>query len=66
MKTQFYHILECIPNVVAGANILKALNQRPEYVWPCCQHTLFYKTVQLFNITDYDMSNDTIKECLSL
>ena len=26
---------------------------------------LFCKTVQLFNITDYDMSNETIKECLS-
>ena len=23
------------PNAVAGANFLKALNQRPEYVWTC-------------------------------
>ena len=53
------------PNAVAGANFLKPLNQRPEYVYTCCHHILFHKTVQLFNITDYDMSNETIKECLS-
>ena len=44
---------------------MKALNQRPEYVCTCCHHMLFHKTVQLFNITDYDMSNETVKECLS-
>ena len=53
------------PNAVAGANFLKALNQRPEYVCTCCYHMLFHKTVELFNITDYDMSNETIKQCLS-
>ena len=26
---------------------------------------LFHKTVQLFNTTDYDMSDKTVKECLS-
>ena len=34
------------PNVVTGANFLKALNQRPEYVCTCCHHMLFHKTVQ--------------------
>ena len=53
------------PNAVAEANFLKALNQRPEYVCTCCHRMLFHKTVQLFNITDYDMSNETVKECLS-
>ena len=52
-------------NIVKGANFLKALNQRPEYVCTCCHHMLFCKTVQQFNIKDYDMSNETIKECLS-
>ena len=33
------------PNAVAGANFLKALNQRPEYVCRCCRHMLFHKTV---------------------
>ena len=53
------------PHAVAGANFLKALNQRPEYVCTCCHHMLFHKTVQLFHTTDYDMSNETVKECLS-
>ena len=52
------------PNAVAGSNFLKALNQRPEYVCTCCHHMLFCKTVQLFNITDYDMSNETVKRML--
>ena len=53
------------PNAVTGANFLKALNQRPEYVCTCCHHMLFHKTVQQFNMKDYDMSNETVKECLS-
>ena len=52
-------------NAVAGANFLKALNQRPEYVCTCCHHMLFPKTVQLFHTTDYDMSDEIVKECLS-
>ena len=44
-----YHILpyngKC-PNTVAGANFLKTLNQRPEYVCTCFHHMLFHKTVQ--------------------
>ena len=53
------------PKTVAGANFLKALNQRAEYVCTCCHHMLFHKTVQQFNIKDYDMSNETVKEFLS-
>ena len=53
------------PNEVTGANFLKALNQRPEYVCICCHHMLFYKTVQLFHTTDYDMSDEIVKACLS-
>ena len=52
-------------NAVTGANFLKALNQRPEYVCTCCHHMLFHKTVQQFHMKDYDMSNETVKECLS-
>ena len=33
------------PPAVAGANFLKALNQRPEYVCTCCHCMLFCKTV---------------------
>ena len=53
------------PNAVTGANFLKALNQRPEYVCTCCHHMLFLNTVQQFHKEDYDMSNETVKECLS-
>ena len=53
------------PHAVAGANFLKALKQRPEYVCTCCHCMLFCKTVQLFHTTDYDMSDETVKECLS-
>ena len=52
-------------NVVTGANFLKALHQRPEYVCTCCHHRLFCKTVQQFHIKDYDISNETIKASLS-
>ena len=34
------------PNAVTGANFLKALNQRPEYVCTSCHHMLFHKTMQ--------------------
>ena len=52
-------------NAVTGANFLKALNQRPEYVCTCCHCMLFHKTVQRFHMEDYDMSNETVKDCLS-
>ena len=51
------------PHAVAEANFLKALNQRPEYVCTCCHCMLFCKTVWRFHTTDYDMSNETVKEC---
>ena len=53
------------PHAVAGANFLKALNKRPEYVCTCCHHMLFHKTVQMFHTTQYDMSDVTVKQCLS-
>ena len=53
------------PHAVAGANFLKALNKRPEYVCTCCHRMLFHKTVQLFHTTQYDMSDETVKQCLS-
>ena len=58
-----YHVKYA--NAVTEANFLKALNQRPEYVCTCCYHMLFHKTVQQFHIKDCDMSNETVKACLS-
>ena len=53
------------PNAVAGANFLKALNQRPEYVCTCCHCMLFCTTVWLFDTTAHGMSDEIVKECLS-
>ena len=53
------------PLAVAGVNFLKALNKRPEYVCTCCHRMLFRKTVRLFHTTQYDMSDETVKQCLS-
>ena len=51
--------------VTAAANFLKALQEKPEYVCTCCHHLLFHKTVQPFNITDYNMNNNIVRKCLS-
>ena len=53
------------PHAVAEANFLKAVNQRPEYMCTCYHFILFRKTVWLFHTTDYDMSDETVTECLS-
>ena len=53
------------PHAVVGANFLKALNKRPEYVCTCCHHMLFSKTVQVFYTTQYYMSDETVNQCLS-
>ena len=53
------------PNAVMGANFLKALNQKPEYVCTCCHHMLFCKSVQQFHMKDHEISKETVKECLS-
>ena len=60
-----FTILWKISTCSTGTNFLKALNKRPEYVCTCCHHMLFCKTVQLFHTTDYDMSDETVKQCLS-
>ena len=46
------------PNAVAGANFLKGLNERPEYVCTCCHCMLFHKTATVHK-------TETVKECLS-
>ena len=51
--------------VTAAANFLKTLQEKPEYVCTCCHQMLFCKTVQSFNITDYNMKNNIVRKCLS-
>ena len=45
------------PNVKAGANFLKSLQEMPEFVCTCCHHILFHKTVKPFKIGEYDMND---------
>ena len=48
-------------NAVAGANFLKALIKDVNMCVHAVIMCFFIKTVQLFNITDYDMNNETVK-----
>ena len=53
------------PNVKAGANFLKSLQEMPQFVCTCCHCILFHKTVKPFKIVEYDMNNDIVQKCLS-
>ena len=53
------------PNVKAGTDFLKSLQEMPQFVCTCCHCMLFNKTVKPFNITEYDMNNDIMQNCLS-
>ena len=53
------------PNVKAGANFLKSLQEMPQFVCTCCHHILSHKTVKPFKIGEYDMNNDIVQKCLS-
>ena len=51
--------------VISGANFMKSLQEKPEYVCTCCHHLLFKNTVKVFNVEKYDLANSTVKKCLS-
>ena len=53
------------PNVKVGANLLKSLQEMPQFVCAYCHHILFHKTVKPFKIGEYDMNNDIVQKCLS-
>ena len=52
------------PNIKAGANFLKSLQEMPQFVCTCCHHILFHKTVKPFKNREHDMNNDTVQKCL--
>ena len=58
-----YHIKE--GKIRDGANFLKALNEKLEYVCTCCHQLLFCKTVRNFLIDEYDNTNEVVQNCLS-
>ena len=51
--------------VISGANFMKSLQEKPEYVCTCCHHLLFKNTVKVFNVEKYDLTKSTVKKCLS-
>ena len=51
--------------VKAGTNILKSLQEMPQFVCTYGHHILFNKTVKHFNIREYDLNNDIMQKCLS-
>ena len=51
--------------VISGANFMKSLQEKPEYVCTCCHHLLFKNTVKVFNVEKYDLTNSIVKKCLS-
>ena len=48
-----------------GANFLKALNEKPEYMSTCCHRLLFRKTVRNFLINEYDYTNEIVQKSLA-
>ena len=48
-----------------GANFLKALNEKPEYVCTCCHQLLFHKTVRNVLINEYDYTNEIVQKSLA-
>ena len=53
------------PNVKAGTNFLKSLQEIPQFVLPVAIISLFHKTVKPFKIGECDMNNDIVPKCLS-
>ena len=58
-----YHVKE--GKVRDGANFLKALNEKPEYMCTCCHWLLFRKTVGIFLINEYDYTNEIVQKRLA-
>ena len=40
-----------------GANFLKALQNKPEFICTVCHQLLFWKSVRAFDVANYNMSN---------
>ena len=61
----------CIPiyahNPIArsGAQFLKALQEKPEYICTYCHHLLFRRSVVCFHVADFCMTNSIVNICLS-
>ena len=50
------------PNVKAGTNFLKSLQEMPQFVCTCCHRILFNKTIKPFSIREYYLNNDIVQK----
>ena len=53
------------PIARAGANFLNTLQDMPEFICTICHHLLFQKSVRVFDVANYNISNAIVNKCLS-
>ena len=58
-------IYSCHPIARSGAQFLKALQEKPEYICTCCHHLLFQRSVAWFHVRDFAMTHSVVNMCLS-
>ena len=49
---------------VPGYKFLQAIHEKPEFVCTCCHKWMIHRSVIKYDETQYNMSNDTVKETL--
>ena len=54
----------CSQKSVPGYKFLQAICEKPEFVCTCCHKWMFRRSVIKYDETQYNMSNDTVKETL--
>ena len=53
------------PIARAGANFLNTLQDMPEFICTVCHRLLFQKSVRVFDVANYNISNAIVNKCLS-
>ena len=53
------------PIARAGANFLNTLRDKPECICTVCHWLLFQKSVRVFDVANYNISNAIVNKCLS-
>ena len=54
-----------LPIARAGANFLDTLQDKPECICTVCHQLLFWKSVRVFDVANYNISNAIVNKCLS-
>ena len=58
-------IYSCHPIARSGAQLLKAFQEKPEYICTCCHRLLFWRSVAQFHVKDFIMTHSIVNTCLS-